>query len=48
MIMIHHLVTKFRWEVVGSESGIEYDPFPLPFNGFQARYWKESTSYKAT
>ncbi|XP_019433227.1 PREDICTED: abscisic acid 8'-hydroxylase 4-like [Lupinus angustifolius] len=44
MIMIHHLVTKFRWEVVGSQCGIQYDPFPVPFNGFQARYWKESTS----
>ncbi|CAL0322460.1 unnamed protein product [Lupinus luteus] len=44
LIMIHHLVTKFRWEVVGSQCGIQYDPFPLPLNGFQARYWKESTS----
>ncbi|OIW15653.1 hypothetical protein TanjilG_08229 [Lupinus angustifolius] len=43
LIMIHHLVTKFRWEVVGSQCGIQYGPFPLPFNGLQAIYWKEST-----
>ncbi|KAE9588419.1 putative (+)-abscisic acid 8'-hydroxylase [Lupinus albus] len=43
LIMIHHLITKFRWEVVGSQCGIQYGPFPLPFNGLQARYWEEST-----
>ncbi|KAL8154012.1 hypothetical protein V2J09_011772 [Rumex salicifolius] len=28
-VMIHHLVTKFRWELVGSQSGIQYSPFPV-------------------
>ncbi|CAJ1972690.1 unnamed protein product [Sphenostylis stenocarpa] len=37
LIMIHHLVTKFRWEVVGSKCGIQYGPFPLPLNGLPAR-----------
>ncbi|KAL2318554.1 hypothetical protein Fmac_032430 [Flemingia macrophylla] len=44
LIMIHHLVTKFRWEVVGSKSGIQYDPFPLPLNGLPARCWRESST----
>ncbi|XP_049391993.1 abscisic acid 8'-hydroxylase CYP707A1 [Solanum stenotomum] len=43
LIMTHHLVTKFRWEVVGSGSGIQYGPFPVPLGGLAARFWKEST-----
>ncbi|KAK9286951.1 hypothetical protein L1049_015359 [Liquidambar formosana] len=42
LILIHHLVTKFRWEVVGSQSGIQYGPFPIPQHGLPARFWKES------
>ncbi|OWM70876.1 hypothetical protein CDL15_Pgr014549 [Punica granatum] len=42
LVLIHHLVTKFRWEVVGSENGIQYGPFPVPSNGLPARFWKES------
>ncbi|XAR61887.1 (+)-abscisic acid 8'-hydroxylase [Bertholletia excelsa] len=44
LVMTHHLVTKFRWEVVGSQSGIQYGPFPVPLHGLPARFWKESTS----
>lgn len=44
LIMIHHLVVKFRLEVVGSHCGIQYGPFPLPLNGLPARCWRESTS----
>ncbi|KAG8473589.1 hypothetical protein CXB51_035738 [Gossypium anomalum] len=43
LILIHHLVTKFRWEVVGSESGIQYGPFPVPQQGLPARFWKQSS-----
>ncbi|GAB4852149.1 hypothetical protein Ancab_016339 [Ancistrocladus abbreviatus] len=43
LIMTHHLVTKFRWELVGSQSGIQYRPFPVPVHGLPARFWKEST-----
>ncbi|KAK3029449.1 hypothetical protein RJ639_037734 [Escallonia herrerae] len=43
LIMIHHLVSKFRWEVVGSQSGIQYGPFPVPLHGLPARFWKESS-----
>ncbi|KAG2666349.1 hypothetical protein I3760_15G054300 [Carya illinoinensis] len=42
LIMIHHLVTQFRWEVVGSHSGIQHSPFPVPLHGPPARFWKES------
>ncbi|CAK9135311.1 unnamed protein product [Ilex paraguariensis] len=41
--MVHHLVTKFRWEVVGSQSGIQYGPFPIPLLGLPAKFWKVST-----
>nr|QNS29984.1 cytochrome P450 [Nothapodytes nimmoniana] len=44
VIMIHHLVTKFRWEVVGSQSGIQYSPFPVPLHGLPARFFEEPTS----
>lgn len=44
LIVTHHLVSKFRWEVVGSESGIQYGPFPVPVQGLPARFWKESTT----
>ncbi|KAE9447186.1 hypothetical protein C3L33_20917, partial [Rhododendron williamsianum] len=40
LILVHHLVTKFRWEVVGSQSGIEYCPFPVPQQGLPAKFWK--------
>ncbi|GAY39525.1 hypothetical protein CUMW_044960 [Citrus unshiu] len=44
LVMIHHLVTKFRWEVIGSQSGIQYGPFPIPYQGFPARFSKETKS----
>ncbi|XVE66834.1 hypothetical protein DITRI_Ditri08aG0111500 [Diplodiscus trichospermus] len=44
VILIHHLVTKFRWEVVGSQNGIQYGPFPVPLRGLPARFRKESIS----
>ncbi|KDP38335.1 hypothetical protein JCGZ_04260 [Jatropha curcas] len=44
LIITHHLVTKFRWELVGSENGIQYGPFPVPIHGLPARFWKESTT----
>ncbi|XAR59451.1 (+)-abscisic acid 8'-hydroxylase [Bertholletia excelsa] len=33
-----------RWEVVGSQSGVEYGPFPIPRQGLPARFWKESST----
>ncbi|KAJ9159569.1 hypothetical protein P3X46_025071 [Hevea brasiliensis] len=46
LILVHHLVTKFRWEVVGSVDGIHYGPFPVPQQGLPARFWQEPTSLK--
>ncbi|RHN62199.1 putative (+)-abscisic acid 8'-hydroxylase [Medicago truncatula] len=40
LILIHHLVTKFRWEVVGYQSGIQYSPFPIPQQGLPTRFWR--------
>ncbi|XP_010263548.1 PREDICTED: abscisic acid 8'-hydroxylase 4-like [Nelumbo nucifera] len=46
LILIHHLVTKFRWEVEGSQSGIQYGPFPVPQHGLPARFWKQPRSLR--
>nr|QPD79369.1 abscisic acid 8'-hydroxylase 3 [Impatiens walleriana] len=43
-IMIHHLVTKFRWKVEGNQSGVQYAPFPIPLQGLPARFWKKESS----
>ncbi|XP_076946520.1 abscisic acid 8'-hydroxylase 2-like [Bidens hawaiensis] len=32
-ILIHHLTTSFRWEVIGEDNGIQYVPFPVPKQG---------------
>lgn len=34
------MVYGCRWEVVGSQGGIEYGPFPVPQRGLPARFWK--------
>ncbi|XP_077238984.1 abscisic acid 8'-hydroxylase 2-like isoform X3 [Tasmannia lanceolata] len=33
LIVLHHLTTKYRWEVVGDINGIQYGPFPVPKEG---------------
>ncbi|WJX44389.1 (+)-abscisic acid 8'-hydroxylase [Trifolium repens] len=38
LILIHHLVTKFRWEVVENRNGIQYSPFPIPLQGLPTRF----------
>lgn len=44
LVMVHHLVTNFRWEIMGPQSGIQYGPFPVPENGLPARFWRESNT----
>ncbi|KAK6916448.1 Cytochrome P450 [Dillenia turbinata] len=44
LIMIHHVVTKLRYEVVGSQNGIQYGPFPVPQHGLPVKFWKESSN----
>ncbi|KAL7156812.1 hypothetical protein ABFS83_02G034400 [Erythranthe nasuta] len=41
LIFIHHLVNRLKWEVVSSQDTIQYSPFPVPYNGLPARFWKE-------
>ncbi|KAL6546099.1 hypothetical protein OROGR_009973 [Orobanche gracilis] len=41
LILIHHLVNKLRWAVVGCQDKVEYSPFPVPNSGLPARFWKE-------
>ncbi|XP_075633153.1 abscisic acid 8'-hydroxylase 2 [Castanea sativa] len=33
LILLHHLTTSCRWQVVGDEDGIQYGPFPVPKQG---------------
>ncbi|KAK6934083.1 Cytochrome P450, partial [Dillenia turbinata] len=33
LVLLHHLTTKYRWSMVGPQTGIQYGPFPLPRNG---------------
>ncbi|KAJ4845834.1 hypothetical protein Tsubulata_015050 [Turnera subulata] len=33
LVLLHHLTTKYRWSMVGTNNGIQYAPFPLPQNG---------------
>lgn len=41
LILVHHLVNKLRWELVGTHDVVEYSPFPVPHNGLRARFWRE-------
>ncbi|KAK1358870.1 Abscisic acid 8'-hydroxylase 4 [Heracleum sosnowskyi] len=41
LIVIHHLVTKLRWEVIGHSNAVEYCPFPVPQHGLPARFWEK-------
>ncbi|KAM7516531.1 hypothetical protein LguiA_006114 [Lonicera macranthoides] len=44
LVMIHHLVTKFRWEVVGPKSEVQYAPFPIPKGGLKAKFGKKESN----
>ncbi|KAI4371897.1 hypothetical protein MLD38_010193 [Melastoma candidum] len=33
LVLLHHLTTKYRWSLMGSQNGIQYSPFALPQNG---------------
>ncbi|KAE8055463.1 hypothetical protein FH972_012303 [Carpinus fangiana] len=36
-VLLHHLTTKYRWSVMGTQNGIQYGPFALPQNGLPIR-----------
>ncbi|XP_008670237.1 abscisic acid 8'-hydroxylase 3 [Zea mays] len=44
LVLIHHLVTAYRWETVGSSDEVEYRPFPVPKQGLPVRLWRESSA----
>lgn len=39
LVFIHHLVTRYRFQVVGSYDEVEYSPFPIPKHGLRVRIW---------
>nr|XP_009398465.1 PREDICTED: abscisic acid 8'-hydroxylase 1-like [Musa acuminata subsp. malaccensis] len=38
LVLLHHLITKYRWSMSGYESGIQFGPFALPLNGLPLRF----------
>ncbi|TVU05559.1 hypothetical protein EJB05_48725 [Eragrostis curvula] len=39
LVLVHRLVTSYRWEVVGPSDEVAYSPFPVPRHGLKARLW---------
>ncbi|KAK1367695.1 Abscisic acid 8'-hydroxylase 1 [Heracleum sosnowskyi] len=37
LVLVHHMTTKYRWSVMGPQTGIQYAPFALPQNGLPIR-----------
>ncbi|EER99010.1 abscisic acid 8'-hydroxylase 3 isoform X3 [Sorghum bicolor] len=44
LVLIHHLVTAYRWEIVGSSDEVEYSPFPVPKHGLPVKLWRENST----
>ncbi|BBN03736.1 (+)-abscisic acid 8'-hydroxylase [Marchantia polymorpha subsp. ruderalis] len=42
-IFVHHLVTKFRWDLLEPKAGIDYRPFPVPKEGMPMRVSQRRT-----
>ncbi|KAJ0099490.1 hypothetical protein Patl1_22253 [Pistacia atlantica] len=42
LVLLHHLTTKYRWNMVGSLSGIQYGPFALPQDGLPIKLTQKS------
>lgn len=43
LIILHHLTTTYRWEVIGGNEGIQYGPFPVPKQGLPIRVLRRKT-----
>ncbi|XP_040383443.1 abscisic acid 8'-hydroxylase 3 [Oryza brachyantha] len=43
LVLIHHLVTGYRWEIVGSSDEVQYSPFPVPKHGLLAKLWRDDS-----
>ncbi|WOG81359.1 hypothetical protein DCAR_0100505 [Daucus carota subsp. sativus] len=37
LVLVHHMATKYRWCMMGPQTGIQYAPFALPQNGLPIR-----------
>ncbi|XWS71671.1 hypothetical protein CRYUN_Cryun03dG0158500 [Craigia yunnanensis] len=37
LVLLHHLTTSYRWQVVADEDGIQYGPFPVPKRGLPVK-----------
>lgn len=48
LILIHHLTTKYRWNVVGTEGGIQYGPFPIPKQGLPVKVRRKTEKCSST
>ncbi|KAK4788987.1 hypothetical protein SAY86_020306 [Trapa natans] len=44
LVLLHHLTTKYRWLLKGSNTGIQYGPFALPQNGLPIELYRKYAS----
>ncbi|XP_074584486.1 abscisic acid 8'-hydroxylase 3 [Curcuma longa] len=48
LVLIHHLVTNYRWEIMGQQGGeVEYCPFPVPKQGLVVKLLRVCNSSRA-
>ncbi|KAM0934031.1 putative (+)-abscisic acid 8'-hydroxylase [Dioscorea sansibarensis] len=43
LVLLHHLTTRYRWSLSGTESGIQFGPFALPLNGLPIRFFRKTS-----
>ncbi|KAG2584485.1 abscisic acid 8'-hydroxylase 2-like [Panicum virgatum] len=43
-VLVHRLVTNYRWEVIRSSEDVTYSPFPVPKRGLRARLLRATTT----
>ncbi|KAJ0989809.1 hypothetical protein J5N97_008165 [Dioscorea zingiberensis] len=43
LVLLHHLTTRYRWSLSGTESGIQFGPFALPLNGLPVRFSRRTS-----
>ncbi|RLN05548.1 abscisic acid 8' [Panicum miliaceum] len=43
VVLVHRLVTNYRWQVIGSSDDVTYSPFPVPKRGLRARLLRATT-----
>ncbi|CAO2207006.1 unnamed protein product [Urochloa humidicola] len=44
LVLVHRLVTNYRWEVIGPSDDVTYSPFPVPKHGLRARLLRATTA----